>query len=327
MIATINPTNFFLLLFTRTIVNGKLPAMSRMKLAAVSLTLLLASCTYETPGPPVEDAVGVTVDSARVTVLDAGQGDKQVLSYRDIGKKQEVDYTLEEGFSQDLMQKSAVEGFRPANLDSARTTLPLSASVEEATQDEAQAPASRNANFLVETPEYSEGDISSAEGFQFGWRAEDDGQVSSLRLAAPQDADDDARSVTEQAIVHLASLPVIFPEEEIGEGARWTVESRVAGETAVIQTTTYTLDSFKDGVAQLSLDIEQRPTVGALAMEEEELEVLDTKSESSGQLTVNVNEPLPNDGHLEVTTQVIYGTEGDDLRVVQSTQTRLEFAS
>src|SRR5699024_12440796 len=80
----------------------------------------------------------------------------------------------------------------------------------------------------------------SGDGFQFGWRADDAGQVSSLRLAAPQSANDDARSILEQAIVELTSMPIVFPEEEIGEGAIWTLDSRTSGESTLLQTTTYT---------------------------------------------------------------------------------------
>ena len=67
--------------------------------AAVALT----ACSYEKPGPAVEQPVGLTIDAPRVTVDNPGTGEKKLLEYRDIDSTQDVNYRVTEGFSQDLL--------------------------------------------------------------------------------------------------------------------------------------------------------------------------------------------------------------------------------
>ena len=302
----------------------------RVKASILALALVLTGCSYEPPGPAVEQAVAAPVDAARVTVEDAGSGDKRVLSYEDVNTEQNSHFELTEGFSQDVVEKSVAENFDSGAPEEATTAFDLRAEVSEATDDPEQTPATRNAFMTLTSPTYSGTDalnVESGEGFQFGWRADDAGQVSSLRLAAPQSANDDARSILEQAIVELTSMPIVFPEEEIGEGAVWTLDSRTSGESTLLQTTTYTLEELTDTGAELSVDISQRPALGALTMEDGgELEVLDSTTRSSGNLSIEFSQPLPIRGDIDIATRVTYGTEESEIRVLQSTNTRMQFS-
>lgn len=302
----------------------------RVKASILALALVLTGCSYEPPGPAVEQAVAAPVDAARVTVKDAGSGDKRVLSYEDVNTEQNSHFELTEGFSQDVVEKSVAENFESGAPEEATTAFDLRAEVSEATDDPEQTPATRNAFMTLSSPTYSGTDalnVESGDGFQFGWRADDAGQVSSLRLAAPQSANDDARSILEQAIVELTSMPIVFPEEEIGEGAVWTLDSRTSGESTLLQTTTYTLEELTDTGAELSVDISQRPALGALTMEDGgELEVLDSITRSSGNLSIDFSQPLPIRGDIDIATRVTYGTEESEIRVLQSTNTRMQFS-
>lgn len=302
----------------------------RVKASILALALVLTGCSYEPPGPAVEQAVAAPVDAARVTVKDAGSGDKRVLSYEDVNTEQNSHFELTEGFSQDVVEKSVAENFESDAPEEATTAFDLRAEVSEATDDPEQTPATRNAFMTLSSPTYSGTDalnVESGDGFQFGWRADDAGQVSSLRLAAPQSANDDARSILEQAIVELTSMPIVFPEEEIGEGAVWTLDSRTSGESTLLQTTTYTLEELTDTGAELSVDISQRPALGALTMEDGgELEVLDSATRSSGNLSIDFSQPLPIRGDIDIATRVTYGTEESEIRVLQSTNTRMQFS-
>lgn len=302
----------------------------RVKASILALALVLTGCSYEPPGPAVEQAVAAPVDAARVTVKDAGSGDKRVLSYEDVNTEQNSHFELTEGFSQDVVEKSVAENFESGAPEEATTAFDLRAEVSEATDDPEQTPATRNAFMTLSSPTYSGTDalnVESGDGFQFGWRADDAGQVSSLRLAAPQSANDDARSILEQAIVELTSMPIVFPEEEIGEGAVWTLDSRTSGESTLLQTTTYTLEELTDTGAELSVDISQRPALGALTMADGgELEVLDSTTRSSGNLSIDFSQPLPIRGDIDIATRVTYGTEESEIRVLQSTNTRMQFS-
>lgn len=302
----------------------------RVKASIVALALVLTGCSYEPPGPAVEQAVAAPVDAARVTVEDAGSGDKRVLTFDDIDSEQDLKFELTEGFAQDVVDANAPTDFESSAPEESTTSFDLNAEVSEASDDPEQTPATRNAFMTLSNPTYSGADalnVESGDGFQFGWRADDAGQVSSLRLAAPQAANDDARSILEQAIVELTSMPIVFPDEEIGEGAVWTLDSRTSGDSTLLQTTTYTLDKLTETGAELSLDISQRPALGALSMEDGgELEVMDTETRSSGNLTIDFSQPLPTSGNIDIATRVTYGTQESEIRVLQSTNTRMQFS-
>ena len=302
----------------------------RVKASIVALALVLTGCSYEPPGPAVEQAVAAPVDAARVTVKDAGSGDKRVLTFDDIDSEQDLKFELTEGFAQDVVDANAPTDFESSAPEESTTSFDLNAEVSEASDDPEQTPATRNAFMTLSNPTYSGTDalnVESGDGFQFGWRADDAGQVSSLRLAAPQAANDDARSILEQAIVELTSMPIVFPDEEIGEGAVWTLDSRTSGDSTLLQTTTYTLENLTETGAELSLDISQRPALGALSMEDGgELEVMDTETRSSGNLTIDFSQPLPTSGNIDIATRVTYGTQESEIRVLQSTNTRMQFS-
>ena len=302
----------------------------RVKASIVALALVLTGCSYEPPGPAVEQAVAAPVDAARVTVEDAGSGDKRVLTFDDIDSEQDLKFELTEGFAQDVVDANAPTDFESSVPEESTTSFDLNAEVSEASDDPEQTPATRNAFMTLSNPTYSGTDalnVESGDGFQFGWRADDAGQVSSLRLAAPQAANDDARSILEQAIVELTSMPIVFPDEEIGEGAVWTLDSRTSGDSTLLQTTTYTLENLTESGAELSLDISQRPALGALSMEDGgELEVMDTETRSSGNLTIDFSQPLPTSGNIDIATRVTYGTQESEIRVLQSTNTRMQFS-
>ena len=208
---------------------------------------------------------------------------------------------------------------------------------DKASEDvEDQLPATRNAFVTAGAPESSgDTDVSSAEGFQFGWRGQNTGQMNSLRLAAPQDATDEARGAVEQAIMKLTALPVVFPTEEVGKGASWTVDSRVTGESTLLQTTRYTVASIEGDQVKLNVEVEQRPSLGALSfegqaqgtdLEDKELKVVDSSTQSKGNITVDLSKPLPVGGDVSFDTKVIYGAAGSELRVVQSSLTELNFS-
>ena len=302
----------------------------RVKASIVALALVLTGCSYEPPGPAVEQAVAAPVDAARVTVEDAGSGDKRVLTFDDIDSEQDLKFELTEGFAQDVVDANAPTDFESSAPEESTTSFDLNAEVSEASDDPEQTPATRNAFMTLSNPTYSGTDalnVESGDGFQFGWRADDAGQVSSLRLAAPQAANDDARSILEQAIVEFTSMPIVFPDEEIGEGAVWTLDSRTSGDSTLLQTTTYTLENLTETGAELSLDISQRPALGALSMEDGgELEVMDTETRSSGNLTIDFSQPLPTSGNIDIATRVTYGTQESEIRVLQSTNTRMQFS-
>ena len=298
--------------------------------ALTAAALTLSACTSEDTGPQTEAAVGLPVDAARITVEDPGSAGK-VLAYTGEGQ-QSVTVEVAEGFDQSLMQADAVDVQAPAGGDVTRLTLPLTGVTEGASEPaEGEREATRDVEFTLGRPspdnlELAE-DVHSAEGFRLGWRAEDDGQVSTVRLAAPTEATDDGRALVEQALMKLLSLPVIFPEVAVGEGATWSVDTRVTGDSTLLQTATYTITGIDGDRISLDVDVQQRPSLGALTMEDgEPLNVLNSNTTSEGSLTVDLGSPLPVDGRVSYTTRVVYGGADSDVRVVQDSTTSLAFS-
>ncbi|NLA55539.1 MAG: hypothetical protein GX859_04445 [Corynebacterium humireducens] len=304
--------------------------------AALGATALLAltACTSEQPDPTIEAAVGLPVDAARITVVSTGATgtDSRVLTYADVDAEQSVEVEVAEGFNQLLMRADTVDVQAPAGGDVTRLTVPLTGATTVAGEAvEGERPATRDVEFRVGRPAADNleltDDIRSAEGFLLGWRAGDAGDVSTVRLAAPKEATDEGRALVEKALMKLLSLPVVFPEEAVGEGATWSVDTRVTGESTLLQTATYTITGIDGDRVDLDVSVQQRPALGALEMEDgQSLNVLNSNTTSEGTLTVDLGRPLPVDGRVSYTTRVIYGGADSDVRVVQDSTTSLAFA-
>lgn len=293
---------------------------------ALTLTTGLVACTTERPDPSIEPAVGLPVDAARVTVQTAGTGER-VLTYQDIdAEEQSLEVEIADGMEQTVMQADAVDVQAPAGGDVQRITLPLTGGTTAAQEET----ATRDVEFRLGQPSNTDlemtDDIRSAEGFLLGWDGQDDGRVSTVYLAAPREATDEGRARIEQAMMKLLSLPVVFPEEAVGPGATWSVDSRVTGESTLLQTTTYTITAINGDRVELDVDVQQRPAIGALTLEDGgSLNVLNSNTTTEGSLTVDLGNPLPVDGRVSYTTRVVYGGADSDVRVVQDTTTSLAF--
>ncbi|WJY63796.1 hypothetical protein CATRI_08620 [Corynebacterium atrinae] len=334
------------------------PILAAASLVA-STTLLLSACTAEQDSSPtVENAVGLPVDASRVVVEslgdptndpagDTGAQQAQVIAFRDATPEGEdvTDHTFNvevaEGFNQFAITQDKLDVNAPAGGDVQTMRLPLTGATRvaaEANTNNQERAATRDVSLVLGQPSNSNleltDDVRSTEGFLVGWRAEDNGAMSTVRLAAPQDATDNGRAVTEQALLKLMSLPVEFPTEEISEGARWTVDSRVTGESTLLQTTTYTVTSIQGDTVTLDVKVQQRPAIsslsidglpGAMQMTGETLNVLHSNTTSEGTLTVDLTKPLPIDGRVSFTTRVVYGGQDPTIRIVQDSTTSLAF--
>lgn len=169
-------------------------------------------------------------------------------------------------------------------------------------------------------------DLASAHGFAFGWFGNDAGTISSVNFTAPTAANDQTRALTEQFLTAMVGLPIVFPTEPVGVGGSWTVESRITGQTPLLQTITYTVTGMAGDKVDLKTSVEQRPTLGSLDMDDgAKLAVLSSKTVSEGSLTIDLTRPLPTAGSVALTTRIVYGTEDSEHRVIQDTSTKVAF--
>lgn len=320
---------------------------------ALSCALQLSACAQEdtqsatsSNTAEVEQAIALAVDASRVQVITTGEGEKQLLSYEDLpsdgepGAEQEVTLSVSDGFAQAVVPAADVNLQAPAGGDVSTMRLPLTATVSPAEASDTEAlSATRAIRIWSGQPAYSDvdlaDDIRSGEGFELGVRANDFGQQSSVSFAAPLDATDTGRLMLEQYLLKYTSLPIIFPEEPVGSGASWTVDSRVTGESTLLQTVTYTVTQLNGSVVNLDVTINQRPSLGAIDLSAEQsgtlndpatqLTVLNSNTTSTGSLTVDLTQPLPTAGEVSWTTRVVYGAADNDNRVVQDSTSSLSF--
>src|SRR5699024_8405576 len=104
--------------------SGRFECM-RVKASIIALALVLTGCSYEPPGPAVEQEVAAPVDAARVTVEDAGKGEKRVITYEDIDSEQDVYFELTEGFSQVVVDADVSTDFESIITEVASTGINL----------------------------------------------------------------------------------------------------------------------------------------------------------------------------------------------------------
>ncbi len=319
-------------------------------LAAATLALAagLVACSgdddFREFNDDLDDAIPLSLDAPRVTVETLGdvRGGGTVLAFRDVADgaddPQEVRVTVSDGFTQTVQRADAVDPAAPAGGDVVSLTLPLTAVSSEAPAPaETEQPATRRVDLRLGVAESTDltllEDLRSAEGFRLGWRADDTGQISTVEFAAPTGATDEGRSYAESALTTLTSLPVVFPEEPVGVGATWSVDSRVTGDANLLQTTTYTLTAIEGDLVDLDVEVSQRPSMGAIPISDvpgaedaqgQELRVQSSETTSTGAITVDLTRPLPVDGRIAYTTRVVYGGEGE-ARIVQDATTGVEF--
>ncbi|AKP09042.1 Hypothetical protein Cp262_1379 [Corynebacterium pseudotuberculosis] len=300
---------------------------------AVLLTCFLAGSTLIACGnekssdtPPVERAIGLEVDAPKITVLNSGKSDKRIYEYQDLESahdaSQKIAVKISDGFHQEARKQGTFNPTAPSGGEVHYLSSPVQAVVDNEND-------TRSVSVTFADPQYDDleaaKDINTTKGFRLGWFAKKSGQISSINIAAPVDATDTGRAIAEPFLFKLASLPVVFPTEEIGEGAVWTVDSRVKGESALLQTMRFTLVQAHGDSVVLDVDVQQRPVLGALEQNGTTLEVLSAHTTSTGRLTVDLKNPLPI-GTLALTTRVVYGHQNSDLRIIQDSTSALEFS-
>lgn len=309
--------------------------------ATVAAAGSLVACV-DTPGPttPLEQAVGVSVDAPRVELIDAGDA-TSVLSFSDVDNDaHSLDVAISTGIAQNIEDQAALDVTPPPGSAAAdqTVTLTLTGQTNEASEaTEGQIEATRSPEYVVDhatstDPSINE-ELNSVADFRFGWRAIDSGVISTLFFSAPEEANDDARLAVESALMTLIGNLPVFPEEEIGEGASWSVDTRLADDSAMLQTTTYTVTAIEGDEVELDVQVFQRPSIielslagmlGAENLEDESLTVTSSETSSSGTITVDLSRGLPVAGSVDLTTRVVYSGSAAEA-IIQDTSTRLEF--
>ena len=296
----------------RTSAPGKLRAMAMSTLAT---GMILVSCT----SAPAVETQPVGVNETTLTIMESGEGQKARVRWSDDGADQDVSVIVTQGF----VQKSD-NGQGDQTFPDTRLELPLSASVSSgqdvrAITTEVGTPHGSNATLNE--------DIATAEGFLVESSATATGATTELAFGAPESSTDTARAGVEAALRQLHNIPVVFPEEEIGVGATWTVESTVDDYTELAQKVTYTLVGRTGDVVDLKVAVEQVPALTELDTGgETALKVIESKTNMlADSLQVDLTKPLPVAGRVNFVNTVTYGDGTSDVRITQQTHRGIEF--
>ncbi len=294
---------------------------------ALGSTLGLSGCVSSDDEPDRTAPVESTVDGVAVKLLDAGTSPTDPLAWFADDGEQKTTYSVSQGLGQHTVGGDA-QGTADGELPYSEVTMELPLTATAATDEGDGLAATVTAGTPTGDNDDRNDDIASAEGFRMVQKYSDDGKVSSRSFAAPEGASDSARASVEQGFTLMTDLPLVFPEEAVGEGARWTVTGQVSDSgsgVAMRQTVTYTIASRNGSQVNLDVDIERTPTVKQMAGTD--LEVMDSTTESTGSLTLDLRRPLPVSGSVKTTTEITYGQPDSPVTVVQESRTTSTWSS
>lgn len=281
-----------------------------------------------------EQSQQATVPGIRVQLQDQGAAPLQRLEYTSEASEQNFTFKATQGLEQrteggntGTTSGTADQSENDTHVPYGEVTmeLPITVSAKEigsgATDDQ------RAVQFTVGTPTGTNtdrnDDIASAKGFRMDTELLASGRPATRSFASPEGATESARASVESALTQLTNFPLIFPEEQIGVGARWEVTSRVEGAVSMQQVITYTLAKVDGSEVTLDVNVDRSPNVTTLASTD--LEIIDSSVSSSGQLMVDLDHVEPTSGHIEVETNVHFGKPDSPVRVIQREVTRSEW--
>lgn len=322
-----------LTLFSRPSTRSSGATLLRATAVAAALSLFGAgavACNSDSDTQQ-EQAQQSEVPGIRVQIKDKGQAPLQRIEYTHAAHEQSFTFKATQGLEQRTEGGDAGsdQGISPEDsnvpYDEVTMNLPLEVSAQEigsgTTNDQ------RVVRFTAGNPSGTNAerneDIASAKGFRMETELLASGRPATRSFSAPEGATNSARASVESALTQLTDFPLIFPEDEIGVGARWELTTRVEAAVSMQQVITYTLDKIDGSTLTLGVDVQRSPNVATLAGTN--LEIVDSKTTSSGTLTVDLDKTAPTSGNIEVETTLHFGQPNSPVRVIQSEVTRSEW--
>jgi hypothetical protein len=160
------------------------------------------------------------------------------------------------------------------------------------------------------------------------------GIVHKTEVEMPDGMDPQMRQMASGLEQSMTQLGVHFPEEQVGQGARWRVSIPMTAQgITMMQTIEYELTSLNEQVAELKL------TLGQSAPEQDiddpgmppgmQLRLKEMKGEGSGTTRVHLRRPAALETELNMETEVHLMTDddGDGQEIKQSMTMKIGFKS
>ncbi|MBY6366727.1 hypothetical protein HQ604_15580 [Rhodococcus corynebacterioides] len=261
---------------------------------------------------PTTSAVTLPVSASTTTLVDAGAEPRSVLTREVSDEPQSVTLVT----SSSIGQK--IDAAESQDFSTPELTMPLEAT---ASADGDTTTVSMTLGAVTSPDATLQAALPPTEGSTAGFTTSATGAVTALTIDPAPEARDIARSAVEQALSQAVYRAVPFPTEPIGVGARWTVTQQVVSGIALTQTTTATLRSIDDGVAQIDVEITQAPEspVWELPDNQGTLNIETFVMTGGGSLTVDTSRPLPVAGTVTVGGDQVYRDANSATSLSQTT--------
>lgn len=204
-------------------------------------------------------------------------------------------------------------------------TLPLTASLEAA-EEAGGAVIALEIDAPSTTEQRLQLALDDAQGMGAAMTVSPQGVITALQLRPTAQAPDIARSAIEQALYQAVYSSVSFPSEPVGLGASWTVEQSIESATELRQTTTFTLTAREGDDLTIAVQVQQRPNAQVWQLSDTDALAIDTYDVSgTGTLTVNLAQPLPVAGTVDISGTQSYSDPDSDFAITQRTVTNVRW--
>jgi len=168
--------------------------------------------------------------------------------------------------------------------------------------------------------------LDSIEGITGTFTVTPTGAASNADYQVPPDADATVRSMIEQLGGQTSRLTVPFPDEAVGEGARWRAKQEVELNGATInQTATYTLKSRTDDDITLGVQVRQRADDQVLSSAQGTADLVRHRGTGKGTTELDLTSAFPSSVDLDFVARQRLEAGGD--RLDQTTKTVVEVRS
>lgn len=299
---------------------GSRPGLVRPLTAALTAAALVfvSACGSDDDSAPSEDvtpttsAVTLPVSASTTTLLDPGAEPRSVVTREVTDEPQSVTLVTSSSIGQRIDAADSQDFSTP------ELTMPLTAT---ASTDDDVTTVSMTLGAVTSPDATLQAALPPTEGSTAAFATSDSGAVTALTIDPAPEARDIARSAVEQALSQAVYRAVPFPAEPIGVGARWTVTQQVVSGIALTQTTTATLRSIDDGVAQIDVEVTQAPEdpVWELPDNQGTLNIETFVMTGGGSLTVDPTRPLPVAGSVTVGGDQVYRDPNSATTLSQTT--------
>ncbi len=167
--------------------------------------------------------------------------------------------------------------------------------------------------------------LSSLKGLGITYYVNDKGWSRDIAITVPASASPQAKAMADQLKQSFETLMAPLPDDDIGEGGKWVVVTRVAGAADAIQWTTYTLKKRDGSRVEIAADSTQLAASGKMAGPGMPPGTnIDTfQSGGKGGSSSDLTKIFPDTG--DVTTQSVAGISAGDKSMTIETTAKIKF--